>query len=309
MFFVYHVHFENLSERHSLTEILEVSDLKPETLYKYNTAQGRAHTAYGSPRSSITMARDNLPLNDAPELFSEENDAAEALIASGDLSSAARKLVDIVELDPNNCRAYNAIGIIAWMRSAWTDAYAMFIKAVTIRPDYTDAFINAFDAALKLHCVADVQPLFEKAASLHLPAEEIAVIYESILREGDGIYQSERALRIGTFNPRLDEAQALLDDGKLHEAMAEYLKINDEEGPSARVFSGLGVISYYQRRYGDAFTLFVEAIKLDPTAYENFFNLLDAAKACGKENHAREIFALYVKHFPFLKDIEQEFYQ
>ena len=30
MFFVHHVHFENLSERSPLTEVLEVSDQKPE---------------------------------------------------------------------------------------------------------------------------------------------------------------------------------------------------------------------------------------------------------------------------------------
>jgi tetratricopeptide (TPR) repeat protein len=183
----------------------------------------------------------------------------------------------------------------------------MFIKAAAIRPDYTDALINAFDAALKLRCVDDIEPLFEKAKSLRPRDEEIAIIHESILREGDGIYQSERALRIGRYNPRIDEAQALLDDGKLYEAMAKYLKINDEEGPSGKVFSGLGVISYYQKRYGDAFSLFVESIKLDPTSLENFLNLLDAAKACGKENDAKNIFSLYLKQFPFLREIAKEF--
>jgi hypothetical protein len=73
------------------------------------------------------------------------------------------------------------------------------------------------------------------------------------------------------------------------------------------VFSGLGVISYYQKRYGDAFSLFVESIKLDPTSLENFLNLLDAAKACGKENDAKNIFSLYLKQFPFLREIAKEF--
>ena len=253
------------------------------------------------------MDREGHEPNSSPELFTEENEAAEALIASGDLPAAAKNLVEIVELDPNNARAYNAIGVIAWMRSAWKDAYSMFIKAIAIRPDYTDALINAFDAALKLHCIVEIQPLFEKAASLHPRDEEVSIMYESIVREGDGIYQSERALRIGTYNPRIDEAQQLLDDGKLHEALARYMSINDEEGPSARVFSGLGVISFYQRRYDDAYTLFLESLKLDPTSYENFFNLLDAAKACDRVDDAKKIFALYLKHFPFLKKIEHEF--
>ena len=253
------------------------------------------------------MLRVNAAKNNPPELFIEENEAAEALVASGDLPEAAKKLVEIVELDPNNHRAYNTIGVIAWMRKAWKDAYGMFVKAVAIKPDYADGLINLFDAALKLHRVAEIEPLFEKALSIRPNDEEIKIIHKSILGEGDGVYQSERALRIGAYNPRIDEAQALLDDGKLHEAMAKYLTINDEEGPSAKVFSGLGIISYYQQRFSDAFSLFVESIKLDPTSYDNFLNLLDAAKACGKESDAKELFKLYVKHFPFLKDIAGEF--
>jgi tetratricopeptide (TPR) repeat protein len=253
------------------------------------------------------MPQENSNKPAGPELFTEENDDAEALVRLGNLPEAAKMLVEIIELDPDNYRAYNTIGIVAWMRKGWKDSLGMFIKAAALRPDFTDALINAFDAALKLHRIGDVEPLFEKAKSLRPDNEEIAVIYESILREGEGIYLSQRALRIGAYNPRIDEAQALLDEGKLHEAMICYLKINDAEGPSARVFSGLGVISYYQHRYGDAFSLFLESIKLDPTSIENFFNFLDAAKACGKTNEAKKIFSLYLKQFPFLREIAVEF--
>jgi tetratricopeptide (TPR) repeat protein len=241
------------------------------------------------------------------ELFTEENARAEALISAGDLPGAARLLIEIVELDPENYRCYNNFGIIAWQRSAWSDAFGMFKKAVEIRPDYSDALINLFDAALKLRRIPEVQPFFDKARTLNPQDEEIKIIDESILREGADIYTCERGLRIGTFDPLIEEAQALLEAGKLYEAMAKYLKINDEKGPSAEVFSGLGTISFYQKRYGDAFALFVESIKLNPTSRDNFLNLLDAAKACGKVEEAGRIFEVSRKNFPFLEEIAGDF--
>jgi tetratricopeptide (TPR) repeat protein len=244
-----------------------------------------------------------------PDLFTEENARAEALIAAGDLPGAARLLVDVVELDPENFRCYNNFGIIAWQRKAWSDAFGMFKKAVEIRPDYSDALINLFDAALKLRRVAEIGPLFEKARTLNPRDEEIRIIDESIRREGGAIYTCERGLRIGTFDPLIEEAHALLEAGNLFEAMAKYLKVNDEKGPSAEVFSGLGTISFYQKRYRDAFTLFVEAIKLNPTSKENFLNLLDAARECGMVAEAGRIFAISRENFPHLEEIAGDFQQ
>jgi tetratricopeptide (TPR) repeat protein len=241
------------------------------------------------------------------ELFTEENSRAEDLIAAGDLPGAAKLLVEIVELDPENYRTYNNFGIIAWMRKAWEDAYGMFKKAVEIKPDYSDGLINLFDAALKLHRITEIAPFFQKALKLKPHDEEFKVINEGIEKEGENIYLSERGLRIGKFDPEVEEAQTLLEEGKVHLAMTKFLKIHDEKGTSDAVLSGLGIISYYQQRYSDAFTLFVESIKLNPTSKESFLNLLDAAKACGKIDDAKRVFSEYLKSFPFLKDIEKDF--
>jgi tetratricopeptide (TPR) repeat protein len=253
------------------------------------------------------MSSEKKTKNPSGEPFAEENSRAESLIAAGDLPAAAKLLVEIVELDPENYRLYNNFGIIAWMRKAWEDAFSMFKRSIEIKPDYTDGLLNLFDAALKLRRVADIMPFFEKARTLAPHDEEIKIIRESIVQQGDEIYRSERALRIGTFDPDIEEAQALLEEGKLRQAMAKYLKINDEKGPSSPVFSGLGIISYYQERYNDAFTLFVESIKQNPTSKENFLNLLDAANACGRLDDAKRLFAVYLENFPFLKEIAKNF--
>jgi tetratricopeptide (TPR) repeat protein len=243
---------------------------------------------------------------ESTELYVSENLAAEDLITKGDLPGAAKILVDIVSKAPNNYRAYNNIGIISWTRHAWEDAYTMFKRSVSIKPDYADALINLFDGALKLRRIAEVLPYFNTAVAANPMQEEIQIIRDSIASQGDGIYNSERGLVVGVYNPRVEQAHTLIADGKLFEAMDLLLKINDEEGPSAEVFSSLGVISYYQNRYADAFSLFIESIKLNPTSRDAYLNLFDAAKGCNRVKDAQEVYDIYVKDFPFLATIKDE---
>ncbi|MFP4417059.1 MAG: tetratricopeptide repeat protein [Fibrobacterota bacterium] len=241
------------------------------------------------------------------ERFAKENSEAEEFITNGDLPSAARILVKVVEQDSQNWRAYNDMGIISWMQKAWEDAWSMFKMACSIKPDYSDALVNFFDAGLKLRRIEQVLPFLQKALAANPELEEIRILAESIESQGEEIYSSERAMKVGVYNPRIEKANGLLEEGKLNEAMAEFLAINDTEGPSAETFNGLGIISYYQQRYKDAFSLFFESIKLNPTNKDAYLNLLDAARQTGNVEDAKKIYDLYAQEFPALKEIEEEF--
>ncbi len=240
------------------------------------------------------------------ERYTAENRQAEDYISAGDLPSAAGILVQVVEKDPENWRAFNDMGIISWMREAWEDAFTMFKKAVTLRPDYSDALANLYDAAIKLRRAHEVLPFFKRAVEVDESLEEIRILADSIETQGDDVYTSERALLIGQHNPRVVEANDLLEEGKTNEAMKVFLEIHDSEGPSAEVFCGLGIISYYQQRYQDAVSLFVESIKLNPTKKDTFLNLMDAAKMCGKSKEAIQIYETCLKEFPSLKEISDQ---
>lgn len=251
---------------------------------------------------------DPQSLSHAPaELFADENSHAEELIDKGTVSEAARILVDVVRSDPQNWRAYNNMGLISWNRKAWFDAYTMFHKAVTLKPDYQDALINLFDAAIKLRRVDEVEPLCERALHVNPELDEIKIILESIREQGDDIYLSERALTIGTHHPKIEEGNRLLEEGQLLKAMETYLSVNDTEGPNAEAFCGLGIISYHQKRFSDAYTLFLESIKLNPVLPDTFLNLLDAAQGCDKLDEARKIYRIYAQEFPALRSIAADF--
>jgi len=239
--------------------------------------------------------------------FEAENVKAEELISAGDLSAAARILVDIVEKDPNNWRAFNNMGIVSWMQQAWGDAFVMFRKSISLKPDYSDAIMNLFDAALKLRRANEILPDLRKALEANGGLEEVKVLVETIEQEGDEIYRSERALVVGVHNPLIEQANTLLEDGRINEAMAKYLEANDTQGPSAEAFSGLGIVSYYQGRYGDAFTLFVEALKINPADPDTYVNLLDAAKNCDRVDEAKKIYETFAKAISSLKPLASEF--
>ena len=249
------------------------------------------------------LSKDTVP----QERFKEENISAEEAIAANRLSEAAGVLVNIIENDKENWRAYNNMGILCWARKNWDDAYTMFIKSVSLRPDYTDALVNLFDAALKLKKINDVAPFFEKACSINPELEEIVILRDCIREQGDTIYTSKRALSVGIYSPIIEEARKLLDAGHLNQAMELFLRANDQEGPSADAFCGLGIISYYQERFEDAFVLFVESIKLNPTENDTYLNLLDAARSCNRITEARTIFETYRKDFPELAVLDEHF--
>jgi tetratricopeptide (TPR) repeat protein len=241
------------------------------------------------------------------ERFLEENQQAEQHITNNDLPAAAAILVSIVERDPENWRAYNNMGIISWMQSAWSDAFTMFRRAAELKGDYLDALMNLFDAGLKLRRVGEALPLFRRALEINPDLEEIKIIAEGIEEQGDEIYQSERALQVGQYHEGIESANKLLEDGRINEAMTQYLDIVSNEGPNADAFCGLGIISYYQKRYEDAYSLFIESIKLNPVNTDTFLNMLDAARMIGRVAEAKKIYTTYAETISSLKRVRDEF--
>ena len=241
------------------------------------------------------------------ERFAAENEQAENAITAGDLPLAAGILVRIIENDPLNWRAFNNLGIISWTQKKWMDAYVMFCKAVLLRSDYEDGLANLFDASIKLKKVPAVVPYFEKALAINPALEEIKIVLERINELGDNIYFSDRALSIGFYSPIIEEANRQLESGNHFKAMELFLKSNDEEGKNASAYAGLGIISFYQKRYDDAYTLFVESLKLNPSDTDTFLNLLEAAKMTGKSVEAKKIFTICSKNYRNLNGIAEHF--
>lgn len=239
--------------------------------------------------------------------FGEENSRAELAIANGRNQEAAKLLLDIIDKDPDNWRAYNNLGILSWSTSKWIDAYQLFKKAVSLKGDFEDALVNLFDAALKLRKINEVSSLFNAAIELNPSLNDVRTIYETIIGMREEIYQSKRALSIGFFSPVLGDAEKLLEEGNYYAAANKFLESVDTDGPNGPAYCGLGIISFYKQKFHDAYSLFIESIRLSPCDPETYLNLLDVSKEIGKTDIAKEVFNVYRKEFPELENIAQHF--
>jgi len=166
--------------------------------------------------------------------------------------------------------------------------------------------MNLFDAALKMKRIDEFKPLLARAVEKDPGHEEMKIIHDAIQDLGDEIYFSERGLAVGQFNPKIEEANKLLEDGDHAGASKIYLEVNEEE-PNAQAFCGMGIISYYQGSYDDAFKLFLESIKINPVDVDTFKNFFDAAEALGKTEQAKKVLEIYQKELPIMRKEEFSF--
>ncbi len=239
-----------------------------------------------------------------PADFTTKNVEAEELLLGDKLPEAASVLIEIVDSDPLNSRAFNNLGIVAWKQENWYDAYGLFKHAVELQNDFIDAAANLFDLALKTRKIDEVRDLLIQVADLNPDDEEFEDIALGLKNDGDDIYFCGRCLQQGYFHPDLAHADLLVEAGEYKEATQIYFEVLDTQGDLAEVYNGLGVVSFYENRHEDAFSLFLEAIKLNPVNRDMFMNFFDIAKAINAEDSARQVFDTCKKEYPQLAEIE-----
>lgn len=91
-------------------------------------------------------------------------------------------------------------------------------------------------------------------------------------------------------NPKFLEAEEKIRNKEYMEAIAGLLEIVDEYPKFAPAYNYLGVVSWEQSRWNDAFGLFREAVILDNSQTDFINNLLDAALKLHKIDDVKEIF-------------------
>jgi len=74
----------------------------------------------------------------------------EQLAEQGDLDQATLKFLDALDMNKNDSRAYNNLGVIAWQRGSSQDSFVLFKQAVEIEPTFVDALFNLMEVSTKL---------------------------------------------------------------------------------------------------------------------------------------------------------------
>jgi tetratricopeptide (TPR) repeat protein len=240
------------------------------------------------------------------DLQAEKFANAAQKICDKDYGNAMSILVEIIDEDPNCSLAYNYLGIIAWEEGRWEDCYGLFKEAVILDNKNEDAINNLIDSAVKLHKIGDIIPLVEKSVYENPENDELAEIYKVLTDKNTDIYKCDRALHIGWYNPLVEEGNDLIKRGCYEEARVKYIEAFDTVGPSAEAYNGLGVVLFNAKEYRDAFLLFFESLKNNPTNIDTFFNFFDSAKSCGEEENALKVYEMLAAEYPHLEQIREE---
>lgn len=92
------------------------------------------------------------------------------------LAQASRCFLDVVDRKPYHDRAFNGLGVIAYYRENFPDAFALFQHAVELNPLNVDAVLNWYDAAKRLNRTQEVKPFLENIAQVdNRPALQTAL--------------------------------------------------------------------------------------------------------------------------------------
>jgi tetratricopeptide (TPR) repeat protein len=231
---------------------------------------------------------------------------AEEKIRNEDYANAIALLIEIIDADPKYAIAYNDLGVISWKQSKWTDAFGLFKAAVNANNSNPDFVSNLLDAALKLHKIEEVKVIFEKAAADNPENPVITDIYKAINNPENDVYRSIRAFNIGYWHPLIEKGDNFIQNGEYMEAARAYIEHADTVGLCSEVYNGLGIVQFNAQKYEEAFSLFLDSLKINPINTDTFLNMFDAAKECVLEEDALQIYETLAKEYPQLEEIRDE---
>jgi Flp pilus assembly protein TadD len=127
--------------------------------------------------------------------------------AKGDAEEAGKYLNRLLEVDPDNWKAHNALGVLADRREAYAEARSHYLKALQLRPDlamlwsnlgYSVYLLDEFEqAAVYMKRALELDPAFRAArlnlALVHIRQAQYDAALAVLAREG-GLAKAEEFL-------------------------------------------------------------------------------------------------------------------
>lgn len=248
------------------------------------------------------MARGRI---DAENLLAsrDANQQAERLLRSGALDEAAKYLDLAMQCDPEDFRALNNLGLLAWYRNDGETAWLRFNQCLAIRPAWTDALINAFDTALAMGDIAAIGPRIDGALAMEPGHAAASSMRRHIQAQGPVIREFRSFEQLETNAALLGKAEQALEKAKQAEAILIYLDAIKLQPQNPQAYNGLGIISFAENRHADAFGLFEAASGLHPLDQDILMNLWQCAQALRREGEVLPRLKQSLERNPDLTDV------
>jgi tetratricopeptide (TPR) repeat protein len=221
--------------------------------------------------------------NNIEQLF-KQGDAAESVGNNSQAETIWRK---VLQVEPNNGKAYNNLGNALRRQGKLDAALAAHQKALQLNPNDAEAYVGIGN-------VLDVQGKPEEALASHNKALQInpklAIAYNGL---GNVLYGQKKLDAAVTayqkaiqLNPKYTNAYSnlgvvLSDQKKLDAAVAVFQKAIQIDPKNANAYNNLGNVLSKQKKLDAAVAAFQKAIQIDPKnafAYYNLGNVLSEQK-------------------------------
>ncbi|MDB5106392.1 MAG: hypothetical protein JWP91_4081 [Fibrobacteres bacterium] len=249
------------------------------------------------------MSRGNL---DSDNLLAsrDANQQAESLLRAGAIAEAKAYLDVALESDPEDFRALNNMGLLAWYQDDGESAWNSFNRCLAVRPTWMDALINAFDTALALHDIDSILPCADKALAASPNHASALAIRRHILAQGPAIYQFKSFEQLEANAALLAKAELALEQARQGDAIAAFLEAIKLQPQNPQAYNGLGIIAFGEKRHADAFGLFEAASGLHPVDQDILMNFWHCAKELRREGEVMPKLRSSLSRNPALEDVK-----
>ncbi|CAL4067251.1 unnamed protein product, partial [Meganyctiphanes norvegica] len=209
---------------------------------------------------------------------------------------------------PNHLNVFlNLANLIARNETRLEEADALYRQAISMRADYTQAYINRGDILIKMNRTTEAQEVYERALFYDSTNPDIYYNLGVVLLE-QGWAQQALAYLDKALDLDPDHQQALLNSAVLIQesgntelrpmAYQRLLRLVQKDPTNDRVYFNLGMIAMDDKDYRSAENWFRKSIELKEDFRSALFNLALLLTDDGRPLEAAPFLNQLVKHHP-----------
>jgi tetratricopeptide (TPR) repeat protein len=199
---------------------------------------------------------------------------ARAAAKNKDFEKAADVLESLVADDPGNYTAFNMLGKVLAALKESEPAIENFKKAIEIRPDFSEAIINAAQTFYKMGNYPDARTYYQRMVEYEPKNAEghfgLANVYRKTEKFKDAIKEYNVALNI-----KHNDSQAYINlglchynDGNYHDAIYNFQMALEMGGDRRKAFLNLALALEKTERYSEACENWERFIDTEPKGTE-----------------------------------------
>jgi tetratricopeptide (TPR) repeat protein len=215
----------------------------------------------------------------------------------GQLDDAILAFQKALSIKPDYAEAYNNIGNALKDQDKMKEAIEAYNKALSIKPDYAEPFNNMGNALRDQGRLNEAIKVYKKALSIKPDYAEaynnmgIALKDQDKMEEAIEAYTKALSIKPDYANACYNMGITLKDQGKLEEAIEAFTKALAIKPDNAEAYNNMGAALTEQRRLEEAVKVYKKALSIKPDNAEAHNNMGIVLRDQGKLKEAIEAYA------------------